>query len=98
MPASARRSLKRSKLAGSWFVGRHVRGLCVKTWRASPPISSIRSIALSMPPAEETWAPRDTRRTLAQPRFEPPRLVLEVKESGARQRRERLEDDAAALL
>src|ERR671918_181247 len=64
MPASWRRSLKRSKFAGSWFVGRHVRGLCVKICTASPPSASIRSMAVWMPPAVETWAPRSTRDTL----------------------------------
>src|SRR5579875_1053522 len=58
MPASARRRLKRSIAFGSWRVGRHVRGLCVNTWTQSPPICSIRSIAVSIPPAAETWAPR----------------------------------------
>src|ERR671918_5416 len=64
MPASWRRSLKRSKFAGSWFVGRHVRGLCVKICTASPPSASIRSMAVWMPPAVETWAPRSTGDTL----------------------------------
>ena len=54
MPASARRSLNRSKFAGSWFVGRQVRGLCVKIWTQSPPKLSIRSIAVWMPPDVET--------------------------------------------
>ena len=56
-PASARRALKRSTDSGLWLVGRHIRGLCVKTCTQSPPIASIRSIALSIPPAVETWAP-----------------------------------------
>ena len=38
-----------------------MRGLCVKTWTALPPISSTRSIALEMPPAAETWAPKSMR-------------------------------------
>ena len=42
-------------------VGRHMRGLCVKTWTALPPISSTRSIAFEMPPAAETWAPKSMR-------------------------------------
>jgi hypothetical protein len=46
--------LKRSKLAGSWFVALQVRGLCVKTCTESPPIASIRSIAVRIPPEEET--------------------------------------------
>src|SRR5215471_12330402 len=57
MPLSARFSRKRSKLAGSWFVGRHVRGLCVNTCTESASIATARSIALSMPPDEETCAP-----------------------------------------
>ena len=32
-------------------------GLCVNTWSAWPPIASIRSTAVSMPPAAERWAP-----------------------------------------
>ena len=39
--------------SGLWFVGRHVRGLCVKTWAASPPIASARSIAVWIPPARD---------------------------------------------
>src|SRR3954451_10924224 len=65
MSASTRRSLKRSKLAGSWLVGRHVRGLWVKIWTQSPPKASIRSIAVWMPPEVDTWAPSCTRLTLA---------------------------------
>ena len=40
-----RRSRKRATASGVWFVGRHIRGLCVNTWTASPPIASARSIA-----------------------------------------------------
>src|SRR5437764_284139 len=65
IPASARRSLKCSKLAGSWFVGRQVRGLCVKIWTQSPPKASIRSMAVWIPPEVETWAPSCIRLTLA---------------------------------
>src|SRR5512133_125761 len=65
IPASARRSLKRSKFAGSWFVGRQARGLWVKIWTQSPPIASIRSIAVWMPPEVDTWAPSCTPVTLA---------------------------------
>ena len=43
-----------------WFVGRHMRGLCVNTWTQSPPIAAMRSIAVSMPPADETCAPNST--------------------------------------
>src|SRR5689334_22313280 len=60
MPASARRARKRSIASGLWFVGRHMRGLCVNTCTQSPPIASIRSIAVSMPPLEETCAPNCT--------------------------------------
>jgi hypothetical protein len=35
-------------------VGFHIRGLCVKTWTAPQPSSSARSIAVEIPPAEET--------------------------------------------
>src|SRR5690349_18415398 len=58
--ASSRRAQKRSIASGLWFVGRHVRGLCVNTWTQSPPIASIRSIAVSIPPLEETCAPNCT--------------------------------------
>ena len=57
MPASARRALKRSIASGLCAVGLHIRGLCVNTCTQSPPIASIRSIAVSIPPAEDTWAP-----------------------------------------
>src|SRR5262245_13073626 len=60
IPASARFSRKRSKLAGSWFVGRHVRGLWVKTCTDSASISTARSMALSIPPEEEMCAPIST--------------------------------------
>ena len=45
--------MKRSIASGLWFVGRHIRGLWVKTCAQSPPIASIRSIAVSIPPAED---------------------------------------------
>src|SRR5437868_10076532 len=64
MPTSSRRALKRSIASGLWFVGRHMRGLCVNTCTQSPPIFSIRSIAVSMPPAEETCAPNSIRLTI----------------------------------
>src|SRR4051812_21238048 len=38
-----------------------MRGLCVNTWTHSPPIASMRSIAVWIPPAEETCAPNSTR-------------------------------------
>ena len=47
-------------LSGSWFVGRHIRGLWVKIWAASPPIASARSIAVWIPPELETWPPYST--------------------------------------
>ena len=47
--------------SGLWSVGRHMRGLCVKTWTQSPPIASMRSMAVWIPPAEETCAPNSTR-------------------------------------
>ena len=49
--------MNRSIASGLCAVGRHIRGLWVKTCTQSPPIASIRSIAVSIPPAEETWAP-----------------------------------------
>jgi hypothetical protein len=52
--ADARRSLKRSKFSGGWLVGRQVRGLCVNTCTESAPISSARSIAVWIPPDDET--------------------------------------------
>src|SRR6478672_1392688 len=51
--------------ARAWFVGRQARGLWVKIWTQSPPIASIRSIAVWMPPEVETWAPSCTPVTLA---------------------------------
>jgi len=52
--------LKRTKLSGEWFVGRQARGLCVKTCTESQPSSSARSIAVWIPPEDETCAPRNT--------------------------------------
>jgi hypothetical protein len=43
-----------SKFSGGWFVGRQVRGLCVKTCTESAPIASARSIAVWIPPEDET--------------------------------------------
>src|SRR6476620_12391335 len=60
MPASTRRARKRSTASGVCAVGRHMRGLCVNTCAQSPPIASIRSIAVSIPPGEETCAPNCT--------------------------------------
>ena len=53
--------LERSKLAGSWFVGRHMRGLCVNSCTASAPIASARSSVVWMPPEADTWAPKNTQ-------------------------------------
>src|SRR5262245_59779340 len=64
MPASARRSLNRSMFSGLWFDGRHMRGLCVKRCTESAPISSARSIALRIPPSDETSAPISTAPTI----------------------------------
>ena len=47
--------------SGVWFVGRHIRGLWVNTCTASQPISWPRSIAVQMPPEDETWAPKSMR-------------------------------------
>ena len=58
MRVSARRSLKRPTASSVCAVGRHMRGLWVKTWIASHPISAPRSTAFQMPPADETWAPK----------------------------------------
>src|SRR5215218_8366250 len=57
MSASADRSRNRSKLAGSWRVGRHVRGLWEKIWSDSAPSACARSTAVWMPPEWETCAP-----------------------------------------
>src|SRR5689334_14468512 len=40
---------------------RHMRGLCTKTWTQSPPMAAMRSIAVSIPPVDETWAPNSIR-------------------------------------
>ena len=50
-------SLNAAKSSGPYLVGRHIRGLWLKIWIASQPSSTPRSIALSSPPAVETWAP-----------------------------------------
>src|SRR5262249_17800665 len=57
----ARSSRKRATDSSAWAVGFHIRGLCVNTWIASQPISTPRSTALQMPPADETWAPISIR-------------------------------------
>ena len=57
----ARCALNRSIASGLCAVGRHIRGLCVKICTQSPPIASMRSIAVSIPPADETWAPNCMR-------------------------------------
>ncbi len=53
-PASSRRRRNRSTSSGAWAVGRHMRGLWVKTCTASPPTTSTRSMELEIPPAAET--------------------------------------------
>ena len=62
MPASFRFAAKRSIASGSCVVGRHMRGLCVNTCTQSPPIATMRSIAVSIPPASETCAPNSKAR------------------------------------
>ena len=47
-------TIGRSIASGLCAVERHIRGLCVNTCTQSPPIFSIRSIALSIPPDDET--------------------------------------------
>src|SRR3989442_970787 len=64
MPCSARPRLNASIDSGAWFVGRHIRGLCVKSWSASAPRSTARSIAVWIPPAVETCAPICTAASL----------------------------------
>src|SRR3954465_12675250 len=46
--------------SGLWFVGRHIRGLCVNTCTHSPPIAAMRSIAVSIPPDDDMCAPNST--------------------------------------
>ena len=53
-PASLRRPRKRAICSLECSVGLHIRGLWVKTCTASQPSSSARSIAVEIPPAEET--------------------------------------------
>ena len=60
MPSSCLRRLNVSKLAGSWFVGRHMRGLCVNSCTASARIASARSSVVWMPPDAEMWPPKNT--------------------------------------
>src|SRR5256885_11513173 len=60
IPFSARLARNASIASSEWFVGRHIRGLCVNSWTQSPPIAAIRSIAVSIPPADETCAPNST--------------------------------------
>jgi hypothetical protein len=52
--ASRRRFRKRLTSSLVCSVGRHIRGLCVNTWTAFPPIFSTRSIAFEIPPAADT--------------------------------------------
>src|SRR4051794_8123573 len=60
MPCSFRFAWNASTDSGLWFVGRHMRGLCVNTCTQSPPIAEMRSIAVSMPPLELMCAPNST--------------------------------------
>src|SRR4051795_7715520 len=60
MPCSARLARNASMAAGLWFVGRHMRGLCVNTCTQSPPIAAMRSIAVSIPPDDDMCAPNST--------------------------------------
>ena len=48
---------KAAKSSSPYAVGLHMRGLWLKIWIASQPFSTPRSIALSRPPAGDTWAP-----------------------------------------
>jgi hypothetical protein len=57
IPASCRRARNRSVSSSACDVGFHMRGLCVKICAAWHRSSSARSIALEIPPADETWAP-----------------------------------------
>ena len=66
-----RRSRNRSKLAGSWFVGRHVRGLCVKTCTDSAPIRPHDRSPCRFRPRTRC-APRSAS-ARATPRVGPPR-------------------------
>src|SRR5215213_9182074 len=50
-------SRKAAKSSSEYRVGRHIRGLWLKTWIASQSRSSARSIARKSPPPVETWAP-----------------------------------------
>src|SRR5207248_1155322 len=61
MPASRRLARKQSSVSGWCAVVRHMRGLCVKTCTQSPPMAAMRSIAVSIPPLDETWAPNSMR-------------------------------------
>src|SRR4051812_20635319 len=61
MPPWRRFTRKRSSASGSCVVVRHMRGLWVKIWTQSPPIDAMRSIAVSIPPLDETWAPNSIR-------------------------------------
>ena len=96
IPASARRSRKRSKLAGSWFVGRHVRGLWVKTCTESASSSTRRGRS----PCRSRPRRRCARRCCISPKpgLQPGRLVLDLAPRGARQRRERRERSTFPFL
>ena len=76
------RSRKRSRFAGSWFVGRHIRGLWVKSCTALPPIASIRSIAVWIPPELETWPPIQHRASIARRVRRPVRVRMAPSPTG----------------
>ena len=80
---SGRRSPDRGSSAAT------VRGLCVKTCSDSAPIASARSTAVWMPPADGQVRADVHRPTLAEPRLQPRRLVLDLAAGGAGERRER---------
>ncbi len=77
--ACRRRARKRATSSVECAVGLHMRGLCVKTWTALPPISSTRSIAFEMPPAAETWAPKSMCLILGRPSQAPTMRPMSVR-------------------
>src|SRR3954454_1665039 len=52
-----------AKSSSEYFVGRHIRGLWLKIWIESQPISVPRSTAFASPPLDETCAPINMSRT-----------------------------------
>src|SRR6266487_2813519 len=61
----------------------------------SAPICSARSIAVWIPPADETCAPIFTSTTLSEPSFQARRLLLDLAPGGAGEGCERNERDRA---